>query len=123
LAEPLFPRLPCYPCPHHSACCGFGTTLSPQEARGIIRKFGKDKVFLTRWGEWRTRVAKGRCVMWKDNSCSIYNTPVYPAVCRGFPFIDAESGGPYQFDKTICPEFLVRSDLVQLGRTRRVGAR
>lgn len=123
MAKPPFPRLPCYPCPHHSACCGFGTTLSPREARGIIRKFGKDKVYLTRWGEWRTRVAKGRCVMWKNNSCSIYDTPEYPAVCRGFPFIDAESGGPYEFDKTICPEFLTRPDLVQLSSTRRNGAR
>jgi Fe-S-cluster containining protein len=97
--------------------------LSPKEARGITRKYGKDKVYLTRWGEWRTRVAKGRCVMWKDNSCSIYDTPEYPAVCRGFPFIDAESGGPYEFDQTICPEFLARPELVQLGSTRRNGAR
>jgi hypothetical protein len=119
----LLPGLPCYPCPHRSACCGFGTTLSPAEARGIIRKYGKEKVYRTRWGEWRTRVAKGRCVMWKDNACSIYNTPEYPAVCRGFPFVDAESGGPYEFDQTICPEFLTRPELIQLSRTVRSGAR
>ena len=74
-------------------------------------------------GEWRTRVVKGRCVMWKENSCSIYDTPEYPAVCRGFPFIDAESGGAYEFDQTICPEFLARPELIQLGSTRRNGAR
>lgn len=113
-----YPTLPCYPCPHRSACCAFGTTLSPREARGIIRKLGADKVYLTRWGEWRTRVKQGRCVLWKDNSCSIYNTPEYPEVCRGFPFVDAETGGPYEFDQTICPEFLVRPELIQLSRVR-----
>jgi hypothetical protein len=113
------PSLPCYPCPHRSACCAFGTTLSPREARGIIRKHGADKVYLTRWGEWRTRVKNGRCVLWKDNACGIYNTPEYPEVGRGFPFVDAETGGPYEFDQTICPEFLVRPELIQLSRMRR----
>ncbi len=93
--------------------------MSPVEADGIIRKYGEDKVYLTRWGEWRTRVVKGRCVLWKDNSCSIWNTEEYPAVCRGFPFVDAETGGPYEFDQTICPEFLVRPELIELSRTRR----
>ena len=123
MAPSPHPQLPCYPCPHHSACCGFGTTLSPEEARGIVRKYGKHKVYKTRWGEWRTRVAQGRCVMWKENSCSIYNTPEYPEVCRGFPFVDVESGEPYKYDQTICPEFLTRPELIQLSSTRRNGAR
>lgn len=41
----------------------------------------------------------------KDNACSIYDRDHYPAVCRGFPWTDAETGGPYEFDRTICPEF------------------
>ena len=41
----------------------------------------------------------------------------YPAVCRGFPWTDAETGGPYEYDRTICPEFIVRPELTQLGRT------
>jgi hypothetical protein len=56
-------------------------------------------------------------VLWKNNACSIYLTPWYPAVCGGFPWTDAETGGPYEYDQTICPEFLARPDLVQLGRT------
>jgi hypothetical protein len=75
-------------------------------------------VYRTRWGEWRTRVIRGRCAMWKDNACTIYNTPEYPEVCRAFPFIDVETGGPYRYDQTICPEFLTRPDLVQLRRSR-----
>jgi hypothetical protein len=39
-------------------------------------------------------------------------------VCRGFPWIDAETGGPYEYDRTICPEFLNRPELVQLGGPR-----
>jgi hypothetical protein len=37
-------------------------------------------------------------------------------VCRGFPWIDAETGGPYEYDRTICPEFVLKPELVQMGR-------
>jgi hypothetical protein len=50
----------------------------------------------------------------RDNVCTIHSQPYYPAVCRGFPWIDAETGGPYEYDRTICPEFVVRPELVQL---------
>ena len=84
------PTLPCYPCPHQSACCAYGTTLSPQEARAIRAEHGADRVYRTRWGEWRTRIVKGRCSLLSNNACTIYNKPYYPAVCRGFPWFDAE---------------------------------
>jgi hypothetical protein len=109
-----FPSLPCFPCPHHSACCAYGTTLTAQEAAAIVAEHGPDPVYRTRWGEWRTRVTKGRCVFLSNNSCTIYNKPYYPAVCRGFPWLDAETGGPYEFDRTICPEFTRRPELVQI---------
>ena len=115
----MLPDLPCYPCPHNSACCAYGATLNDEEAQGIRETYGEDKAYLTRWGEWRTRVKGGRCVLWKDNACSIYRSPWYPAVCGGFPWTDAETGGPYEFDQTICPEFITRPELVQLGRSRR----
>jgi len=108
--EPL-PILPCYPCPHQSACCAFGTTLSDQEAAAISAVHGADKVYQTREGEWRTRVRNRRCVLLVNNTCSVYDRPYFPAVCRGFPFVDAETGGPYEFDRTICPEFERRPEL------------
>jgi Fe-S-cluster containining protein len=98
--------LPCYPCPHASACCSWGTTLSDEEAAAITVAHGGDKVFWARWGEWRTRVKGKRCVFLKDNQCSIHGESYYPAVCRGFPYTDAETGGPYLYDQTICPEFV-----------------
>jgi len=110
--------LPCYPCPHHSACCEYGATLSEAEAAQVMAAHGAETVFRARWGEWRTRVSKGRCVFLKDNACTIYDRPYYPAVCRGFPFVDAETGGPYQFDRTICPEFVSRPELLQINRFR-----
>jgi Putative zinc- or iron-chelating domain len=109
-----FPALPCYPCPHGSACCAYGTTLTESEAAAIVAEHGRAPVYRTRWGEWRTRVTEGRCVFLRDNSCTIYNKPYYPAVCRGFPWLDAETGGPYEFDRTICPEFTRRPELVQI---------
>lgn len=109
-----FPALPCYPCPHQSACCAYGTTLTDEEARALIAEYGAGTAYRTRWGEWRTRVSKGRCVLLFNNTCSIYNKPYYPAVCRGFPFVDAESGGPYEFDREICPEFGLRPELLQI---------
>jgi hypothetical protein len=111
-----FPALPCYPCPHASACCAYGVTLSDDEARDITVRFGADKIYRTRWGEWRTRIKAKRCVFLVDNGCSIYREAFYPAVCRGFPWTDAETGGPYEFDRTICPEFVKHPRLLQLSR-------
>jgi len=112
-----FPRsLPCYPCPHQSACCAYGVTLSEDEARAIAHHHGSEHVYRTRWGEWRTRVKNRRCTFLKDNACTIYRASYYPAVCGGFPWTDAETGGPYQYDRTICPEFTARPELVQLDR-------
>jgi Fe-S-cluster containining protein len=113
-----FPVLPCFPCPHASACCAFGVTLTDEEAEALGSRYGRDKMYRNRWGEWRTRIRKGRCVFLVHNSCTIHRDPSYPAVCRGFPWIDAETGGAYEFDRTICPEFIHRPELVQLGRTR-----
>jgi hypothetical protein len=59
-------------------------------------------------------VRAGRCVFLTNNVCSIYNKPYYPAVCRGFPWIDAETGGPYEFDREICPEFVKRPELYEI---------
>jgi Fe-S-cluster containining protein len=112
------PELPCYPCPHDSACCAYGATVSEQEVEAIVRAHGEAKVYRTRWGEWRTRVKARRCVFLKDGGCSIHAESYYPVVCRGFPWTDAETGGPYEFDQTICPEFVLRPELVQLTRSR-----
>ena len=111
---PELPALPCYPCPHRSACCAYGVTLSDAEAADITREHGAAALYRTRWGEWRTRIRGGRCVFLQDNVCTIHSRPYYPAVCRGFPWIDAETGGPYEFDRTICPEFVLRPELVHI---------
>ena len=111
---PELPKLPCFPCPHDAACCAYGSTCSDDEAAAIIAEFGDGKVYRTRWGEWRTRVKNGRCVFFNGQGCSIHTRPYYPAVCRGFPWIDAETGGPYEYDRTICPEFITRPELVQI---------
>jgi Putative zinc- or iron-chelating domain len=110
-----YPTLPCYPCPHASSCCAYGTTLTDEEAAAIAARHGPSTVYRTRWGEWRTRVRNRRCVFFRDNVCSIHAEGYYPAVCRGFPWTDAETGGPYEFDRTICPEFVARPELVALG--------
>ena len=109
-----FPSLPCYPCPHHSACCAYGTTLSDDEAEAIIAERGEGMVYQDRYGDWRTRVLKGRCVFLANNVCTIYDKSYYPEVCRGFPWLDAETGGPYEFDRDICPEFARRPELYQI---------
>ena len=115
------PPLPCYPCPHASACCAWGATVNDEEAAALKERYGQDKIYLTRWGEWRTRVRGGRCIFLVNNSCSIHADPHYPAVCKGFPYIDAETGGPYIYDQTICPEFIQRDDLHEITRRTRGG--
>jgi hypothetical protein len=113
-----YPALPCFPCPHASNCCSWGVTLSESEAEALGASYGRDKVYRTRWGEWRTRVKHRRCVFLVDNGCTIHKDPHYPEVCRAFPWTDAETGGPYEYDQTICPEFLEHPELVQIGKSR-----
>ena len=117
MIEPAHPPLPCFPCPHGSACCAYGVTLSDDEAAAIAREHGAHLIYQTRWGEWRTRVRQRRCVFLVENRCTIHGRSYYPAVCHGFPWTDAETGEPYQYDQTICPEFVRRPELVQLTKS------
>jgi hypothetical protein len=45
-----FPVLPCFPCPHASACCAFGVTLTDEEAEALGSRYGRDKMYRNRWG-------------------------------------------------------------------------
>jgi hypothetical protein len=105
-ALPVIRSLPCFPCPHASACCRYGTTVSDEEVAAIRVHHGEGMVYRVRSGEWRTRVRKGYCVFHENNGCLLHDKPWYPAVCRGFPWTDAETGGPYLYDRTICPEMV-----------------
>ena len=96
--------LPCFPCPHSSSCCSWGATVSLAEMVQIVDRFGPSTVTTGDPGELRTAVVDGHCVFLHDNSCTIHDAPFYPRVCRGFPFTDAEHGGAYEGDVTICPE-------------------
>ncbi|HET9425738.1 MAG TPA: hypothetical protein VFO55_10235 [Gemmatimonadaceae bacterium] len=110
------PSLPCFPCPYAASCCAHGTSLSAEEAAAVTADFGPGLVYQTRWGEWRTRVRNRRCVLFRDGGCSIHDKSYYPAVCRGFPWTDAETGGRYLYDVSICGEFEARAELVEIQR-------
>jgi hypothetical protein len=120
-SEPL-PQLPCYPCPYGASCCAYGTTLTDEEAAAIEADFGAGMVYQTRWGEWRTRVRNKRCVLFQNGGCSIHDKPYYPGTCQGFPWTDAETGGPYEYDVTICGAFEERQELVELQLRRGAGS-
>lgn len=113
--QPL-PSLPCYPCPYNASCCAYGSTVTDEEATAIEAEHGPGFVYRTRWGESRTRVRNGRCVFFKDGGCTIHDRSYYPAVCRGFPWTDAETGGRYEFDVTICGAFIDQPELVEIQR-------
>lgn len=116
-AEPraTLPALPCHPCPYDASCCAYGTTVTDDEAAAIERAHGPGKVYRLRSGELRTRVRNKRCVMFQNGGCAIHDQPYYPAVCRGFPWLDAE-GGRYEYDVSICGELARRPELVELQR-------
>src|SRR3954471_6986150 len=110
------PGLPCFPCPYNASCCAYGTTVTDQEAAAIEADFGPGLTYQTRWGEKRTRVRNKRCALFRDGGCLIHAKPYYPAVCRGFPWTDAETGGRYEHDISICGEFETTPTLVELQR-------
>lgn len=111
-----FPALPCYPCPYGASCCAYGTSLTEEEAIAITANHGSGLVYQTRWGEWRTRVRKKRCALYRDGGCTIHDQPYYPAQCRDFPWIDAETGGRYMYDVTICGAMDSQPELIELQR-------
>jgi hypothetical protein len=110
------PSLPCYPCPYDASCCAYGATVTDEEAAAIEADLGPGLVYKTRWGEWRTRIKNKRCALHKDGGCTIHDKSYYPAVCRGFPWHDAETGGRYEFDIGICGEFEKQPVLVEIQR-------
>jgi hypothetical protein len=115
-ATMALPQLPCFPCPHESSCCAYGTTVTADEAAAIEANHGPALVYLTRYGEWRTRVKQRRCVMHRNGGCSIHDRPYYPAMCRTFPWTDSETGERYEYDVTICGEFEASRELVEIQR-------
>jgi hypothetical protein len=116
MSDRSLPKLPCFPCPHKASCCAYGSTVSEDEALAIQENHGEGLVYRNRWGEWRTRVKKGRCALLKDGGYTIHDKPYYPAVCRGFPWTDAETGGRYEYDISICGEFVAKPALVEIQR-------
>ncbi|HEY9226806.1 MAG TPA: hypothetical protein VIP11_09180 [Gemmatimonadaceae bacterium] len=115
-SQTSLPSLPCYPCPYNSSCCAYGTTVSDEEAAAIEANHGPGLVYKTRWGEWRTRVRGKRCALHQNGGCSIHDKSYYPAVCRSFPWVDAETGDRYEYDISICGAFEERPELVELHR-------
>jgi Fe-S-cluster containining protein len=100
------PSLPCHPCPHASACCSWGVSLTDAEAEELRRLYG-DRVLVRdeEENEWRTSVSgDAGCVFLSDNACRLHDRPEYPRMCRGFPYTDG-AGGEYIWDRSICPEF------------------
>jgi hypothetical protein len=54
--------------------------------------------------------------MLRDGACTIHAQAYYPAMCRGFPWTNSETGGRYEFDLTICGDFVARPELVEIQR-------
>ena len=98
--------LPCYPCPHNSICCRFGTYLTEQEGLSLLKEFGSDFIYRdTDRDEWRTQVWNGRCVFFADGGCKIHRHPQYPSVCAKFPWADGRKPDLLAaWDAAICPE-------------------
>jgi Putative zinc- or iron-chelating domain len=107
LPKPEVPRraLPCFPCPHKGACCAYGADLDTKEAHAFVREFGALTVVVDDKGAYRTAVKDGTCVFHSGGLCAIHETPLYPKVCRAYPWEDGLLGGMYSGDRQECPEF------------------
>ena len=97
-------NLPCFPCPHKGICCRYGADLTDAEAKALTLAYGADTVTETDEG-YRTAVKGDMCGFHLDGLCTIHTSPLYPAVCRAYPWEDGILGGPYQGDRQECPEF------------------
>jgi len=98
--------LPCFPCPHNSVCCKWGTYLSPEEAKALLSDYGPEFIY---WSEddkeWRTQVKDGRCSFW-SGGCQIHAHKFYPRVCHIYPWEDGRTPTlPSAHDADMCPSF------------------
>lgn len=119
MSTPGLPALPCFPCPYNASCCAYGTSVSDAEAAAIESNHGPGLVYKTRSGDWRTRIRKGRCAMFANGGCTIHDKSYYPVICRGFPWVDGETGSRYEYDIMICGEFVAQQELVEIQRAIR----
>lgn len=98
--------LPCYPCPHKGVCCTHGADLTREEATALTTVFGPTVVKQFPDGSFRTALRKSTCVFHNaEGLCTLHHTPMYPVVCRAYPWEDGILGGPYTGDRQECPEF------------------
>jgi len=114
-------KLPCYPCPHKSRCCTYGTTLTHTEAHNLAKTFGSRAVTyldphelksrgwfdeLPKRGMWATTLHGDRCSMLQGNKCIAHNHSHYPKACRAFPYHDPFEPLPQASDAPLCPEVI-----------------
>jgi Fe-S-cluster containining protein len=104
-------QLPCFPCPHRSACCRWGTWLTEEEGWKIFTKY-PDKVYFDEdVKNWRTQIWDGRCVFYNNGGCTIHNEDFYPSSCKDFPYKDMRNPLlPRAFDAITCPEIEIDAD-------------
>lgn len=53
------------------------------------------------------------------NACRLHGAPEYPEVCDAFPLRGCGGEVDYAGDVTLCPEFVLRPDLLRALRGRR----
>jgi Fe-S-cluster containining protein len=117
ILDPSNKVLPCFPCPHGGSCCDAGVDLTRDEYNALLSTYGAKSVKIVK-GEPRTAVIRAIKVtdlmvkayntcFFKDEDClcTIHDSPLYPAVCRAYPWEDGILGGPYKGDRRECPEF------------------
>lgn len=101
-------HLPCFPCPHRSVCCRWGTALSQAEYWTLFSEFGGEYVYFNEDdNEYRTQVKDGRCVFFDRElgGCGLHDHSHYPRMCKDFPHKDTRDALlPHAFDATMCPE-------------------
>ncbi len=104
--------LPCHPCPHMSSCCRRGVSVTEDEAAAIVAEFGANALV---WNEeekgYRTRVQGQRCLFYDGNGCILHNRTIYPRLCLNYPWFGMD-GQLYEYEIDICPEMLIRPDLM-----------
>lgn len=52
----------------------------------------------------------------RDGACTIHDKSYYPTTCRGFPWVNGDTGEPYEYDVTICGELQAHPELIEIQR-------
>ena len=106
-----------FPCPHHSACCAYGVTLSDDEAAAIARAHGADRSTAPAGASGAPGSEAAAASFCETTSAPSTPSRSIPRCAAGSPGPTPKPAAPMSTTGRSAPSSCIRPELVQIHRT------